>query len=93
MNSTDLNVVDLGYREYKEVWDIQKRMHIKRLENEIADTLILVEHNPVITMGKSGKGKNLLIPFKLLEEKGIAYYEIERGGDVTFHGPGQVPGV
>ncbi len=92
MNSTDLNVVDLGHREYKEVWDIQKRIHAKRLENEIADTLILVEHNPVITMGKSGKEKNLLIPFKLLEEKGIAYYEIERGGDVTFHGPGQLVG-
>ncbi|UCG92314.1 MAG: lipoyl(octanoyl) transferase LipB [candidate division WOR-3 bacterium] len=92
MNSTDLNVVNLGHRDYKKVWDIQKRLHSKRLENEIADTLILVEHNPVITMGKSGKEKNLLIPFKLLEEKGITYYEIERGGDVTYHGPGQLVG-
>lgn len=92
MNSVDLNIVDIGYKEYKKVWDIQKSIHAKRLKNEISDTLILVEHNPVMTMGKSGKGKNLLIPFQLLKEKGIAYYEIERGGDVTYHGPGQLVG-
>jgi lipoate-protein ligase B len=87
-----LNVIDLGQKDYKEVWDLQKIIHQKRVEKEIADTLLLVEHNPVITMGKSGKQDNLLIPFKLLEEKGIAYYEIERGGDVTYHGLGQIVG-
>lgn len=87
-----LNVIDLGQKDYKEVWDLQKIIHQKRVEKEITDTLLLVEHNPVITMGKSGKQNNLLIPFKLLEEKGIAYYQIERGGDVTYHGLGQVVG-
>ncbi len=87
-----MNVIDLGQKDYKEVWDLQKIIHQKRVEKEITDTLLLVEHNPVITMGKSGKQNNLLIPFKLLEEKGIAYYQIERGGDVTYHGPGQVVG-
>ncbi len=87
-----MNVIDLGQKDYKEVWDLQKIIHQKRVEKEIADTLLLVEHNPVITMGKSGKQNNLLIPFKLLEEKGIAYYQIERGGDVTYHGLGQVVG-
>jgi len=87
-----LNILDLGQKDYKEVWDLQKVIHKKRMENKIADTFILVEHNPVITMGKSGREKNLLIPFKFLENKGIAYYQIERGGDVTYHGPGQLVG-
>ncbi len=87
-----MNVVDLGRRDYKEVWDIQKLLHKKRVDGEIADTLLIVEHNPVITMGKSGKGDNILMPFKQLEEKGVDFYRIERGGDVTYHGPGQLVG-
>jgi len=87
-----LNILDLGYKDYKEVWELQKTIHQKRVENGIVNTLILVEHNPVITMGKSGKENNLLIPLGLLEKRGIAYYHIERGGDVTYHGPGQIVG-
>lgn len=87
-----INVVDLGKKDYKETRDIQKIIHQKRVENSIADTLILVEHNPVITMGKRGKEDNLLMPLKLLKKKGIEFYKIERGGDVTFHGPGQIVG-
>ncbi len=87
-----MNIVDLGHKDYKEVWDLQKSIHQKRVEGKIVDTVLLVEHNPVITMGKSGKEQNLLIPFKLLKQKGIAYYQIERGGDVTYHGPGQLVG-
>lgn len=87
-----LNILDLGKKDYKEVWDLQKVIHQKRIEGEISDTLIIVEHNPVITMGKSGKDDNLLMPFKKLEEKGINFYRIERGGDVTYHGPGQIVG-
>lgn len=89
---SELIIFDLGKKDYKETWDIQKIIHKKRLEDKIPDTLILVEHNPVITMGKSGKTDNLLIPHKLLKEKGIEFYKIERGGDVTFHGPGQIVG-
>jgi lipoate-protein ligase B len=87
-----VNVVDLSIRDYKEVWDLQKALHQKRVDLTIADTLLLVEHDHVLTMGKSGKRENLLIPQHLLEEKGVAYYEIERGGDITYHGPGQLVG-
>ena len=55
----NLNILDLGQKDYKEVWDLQKIIHKKRTDREIADTLILVEHKPVITMGKSGKENNL----------------------------------
>lgn len=88
----NLNILDFGCKDYKEVWNLQKIIHKKRIDREIADTLILVEHKPVITMGKSGKEDNLLIPTKSLKDKGIDFYRIERGGDVTYHGPGQVVG-
>lgn len=91
-SSAKFNVVDLGQKDYKEVWDIQKVIHEKRVQNKLCNTLLLVEHPPVITMGKSGKNTNLLLSPQVLEQKGIAYYEIERGGDVTFHGPGQLVG-
>lgn len=87
-----MNIIDLGRRDYKDVWDMQKTLHEKRVAGDIQDTLLLVEHDHVITMGKSGKEKNVLVPQKLLAEKGVAYYEIERGGDVTYHGPGQLVG-
>jgi len=87
-----MQVLDLGKKDYKEVWDLQKVAHQKRVDKKIPNTLILVEHNPVITMGKSGKQSNVLFPVGLLETKGVQYYEIERGGDVTYHGPGQLVG-
>ncbi len=88
----DLKILDLGTRDYKEVWDLQKEIHSKRVAEEISDTLILVEHNPVVTVGKSGKSENIKVPLQFLKEKGIGLYYIERGGDVTFHMPGQLIG-
>ncbi|MDY3070547.1 MAG: lipoyl(octanoyl) transferase LipB [Parabacteroides sp.] len=65
----------------------------KKRNGEIADNhLFFCEHNPVFTIGKSGKDSNLLIPESLLEEKGISLYHIGRGGDITYHGPGQITG-
>lgn len=87
-----INTLDLGKRDYKEVWDMQRELHLKRVDGEIPDTLILVEHNPVVTIGKSGKSENIKMPVQMLKEKGIDLYHIERGGDVTFHGPGQLVG-
>ena len=87
-----MNVIDLGQKDYKEVWDLQKKVHKKRVENKIDNTLLLVEHTPVITMGKSGKAGNILFTPDALKAKGISYYDIERGGDVTYHGPGQLVG-
>jgi lipoate-protein ligase B len=87
-----LKYIDLGHKEYKEVWGYQKILHKKRVDKQIGDILLLVEHDPVVTMGKSAKTKNLLISPERLRERNIAYFEIERGGDVTYHGPGQLVG-
>jgi lipoate-protein ligase B len=87
-----LFILDLGRMGYREAWDLQKAIHQKRVEDRIPDTLILVEHDPVVTMGKSGKEKNLLLSVKMLKDKGVDFFNIERGGDVTYHGPGQLVG-
>ena len=87
-----MQLIDLGTRGYKEVWDLQKEIHEKRVSNKTSNTLLLVEHYPVITMGKSGSDGNVLFPVDFLKEKGVEYYQIERGGDATYHGPGQLVG-
>ncbi len=88
---------DLGHQSYKQVWDYQEELLQQKIKakqsNEIKpDYLLFVEHNPVYTLGKNGKEKNLLINQKLLEEKGIEFFHINRGGDITFHGPQQLVG-
>lgn len=85
-------VLDLGSKDYKEVWELQKDIHEKRVNQELPNTLLLVEHKPVITMGKSGQQSNVLFPVEFLKEKGVDFYHIERGGDATYHGPGQLVG-
>lgn len=87
-----MQVLDLGRRNFKEVWDLQHEIHKMRVAGEIEDTLILVEHDPVVTIGKNGNIRNLLIAPEVLRERGIDFFRIERGGDVTFHGPGQLVG-
>lgn len=82
--------IDLGRTKYQEVWDTQKRLVELRAENRIPDILILTEHEPVITMGRGASKKNLLVSPEALRERGVGLYEIERGGDITFHGPGQL---
>ena len=88
---------DLGHRPYKLVWDyqetlLQQKVKAKQLNKNEPDYLLFVEHKPVYTLGKNGKEKNLLINQKMLEEKGIEFYHINRGGDITFHGPQQLVG-
>jgi lipoyl(octanoyl) transferase len=85
-------LIDLEVLDYKQAWDIQHELHRRRVDDEIPDILILVEHPPVITVGKSGKDSNLLISEEALKDKGIELYRVERGGDATFHGPGQLVG-
>ncbi|HID32858.1 MAG TPA: lipoyl(octanoyl) transferase LipB [bacterium (Candidatus Stahlbacteria)] len=87
-----MEVLDLGRQNYEEVLDLQQNIHLKRVNGEIEDTLILVEHDPVVTMGRSGRIENLLISFTELKRRGIEFFRIERGGDVTYHGPGQLVG-
>ncbi|MDP6169025.1 MAG: lipoyl(octanoyl) transferase LipB [Candidatus Marinimicrobia bacterium] len=84
----DVRVMDLGHRPYEEVWNIQKDMQIKRINNEIDDLLILVEHDPVYTLGKNADADHLLQS----RDRSVNVVNIERGGDITFHGPGQLVG-
>lgn len=82
--------IDLGRSQYKKAWDMQKKLVNMRFANKIPDTIIITEHQPVITMGRGTDKKNLLCTPEKLKEKGIDLFEIERGGDITFHGPGQI---
>ncbi len=83
---------DLGRIPYDAAWSLQKRLHAARVADEIGDTLLFCEHMPVITMGKSGKSHNLLVSKEDLRRRGVEYFEVERGGDLTYHGPGQLVG-
>src|SRR5438309_638635 len=81
-----LLVEDLGRRPYAEVLELQREMARDRIAGTRPDTLLLVEHNPVVTLGRSSKVANLLADDRLLAARGVDRFEIERGGDVTFHG-------
>jgi lipoate-protein ligase B len=81
----------LGLVPYKIAWDLQHKIHEEVLGGG-QERILLLEHPHVITLGKSSKKENLLFPKEYLEENGIEIYEVERGGDVTYHGPGQLVG-
>lgn len=85
-------VIDLGRQPYRPVWEFQRRMQRLRIEQKIPDTLIYVEHNPVYTIGKSGSGLHVIAQEAFLSQHGIEVVEVDRGGDVTYHGPGQLVG-
>ena len=79
----------LGYRA---AWDLQRQLVERRKAGEIEDTILFLEHPPVITLGRNAKREHLLTPVETLEELGIEVVETDRGGDVTYHGPGQLVG-
>lgn len=86
-------VYDLGLRSYAEALSFQREMAAKRISKDILqDVLLLVEHPPVVTLGRSTKQENLLFTPELLTARGVELFDVERGGDVTFHGPGQLVG-
>ena len=87
-NNKNIDIKDLGIQPYKKIWDLQKNLQQKRIKDLIKDTLILVEHVPVYTLGKNADRNHLLQS----RDKSIDIYNIERGGDITFHGPGQLVG-
>jgi lipoate-protein ligase B len=77
-------VYDLGFKEdYRQVWEFQKELVSKRIDRQIPDSLVIVEHDHVITLGRQAHPENIMV-------KDLPIFEIERGGDVTYHGPGQL---
>ncbi len=87
-----LNIVKLGITDYNQAHELQKRLMREHNEGKGTDTLLLLQHNPVITIGRSGGKNNILVSEAALAKAGIQVCEIERGGDVTYHGPGQLTG-
>jgi len=85
-------VVDLGLMEYTSCWKLQHGIHRARRRNLLPDCLLLVEHPRVMTFGKGKSRDNLLVAQRVLDEQKIPCVDIERGGDVTYHGPGQLVG-
>lgn len=79
-----------GMVPFQEAWDLQRRLVAARQAGQIPDTLILLEHRPVVTIGRSGDRGHLLVSHELLRQRGVEVYDIERGGSVTYHGPGQL---
>ena len=88
IDTSGIFVKDLGISSYQEVWDLQKDFQKKRIEKRLDDTLILVEHEPVYTLGKNANKNHLLQS----RDRSVNVFDIERGGDITFHGPGQLVG-
>ena len=80
----------LGRTDYARVYELQHELHRLRCQGEIGDVLITVEHDPVFTIGRSGSRANIRVSEEERERVGIPVYEIERGGDITYHGPGQL---
>ncbi len=91
-----VHFLDLGLRDYKETWDLQEKLFGQMIgfhkDDQVAGHLIFVEHPHVFTLGKSGNAANLLANESLLKQKGAQFYHINRGGDITYHGPGQLVG-
>ncbi|HEV8446510.1 MAG TPA: lipoyl(octanoyl) transferase LipB [Gemmatimonadaceae bacterium] len=93
MPPDELWVEHLGLMPYADALDYQRAVARARISGEIAqDVLLLVEHPPVVTLGRGSKERHLLASPELLASRGIELFEVERGGDVTFHGPGQLVG-
>ena len=86
----EFQVFDLGLISFKEAWDFQKGKLNAVKSGFLKSALILCRHKPVITLGRLARKKNILASPEILKQKGIELYEIDRGGDVTYHGPGQV---
>jgi lipoyl(octanoyl) transferase len=88
-----LVVQDLGRRPYREVLELQRTLCRRRLAGELTeDILLLVEHDPVVTLGRGTRAGSLPLAPAELVGRGVEVFEVERGGDVTFHGPGQLVG-
>lgn len=87
-----LSYADLGFIDYKEAWDLQYKIHTSRVQGNVKDHFLLLEHPNTYTLGKTADKSNLIGNEEYLKEKNISVYDIDRGGDITYHGPGQIVG-
>lgn len=87
--TTKARIFDLGLSDYDKTRQLQLQMVDKRIAGEAPDTFIFTTHSPTITIGRGGGSANVLVSDEILAQRGVKKYEVERGGDVTFHGPGQ----
>src|ERR1700746_2177599 len=87
-----ISVVQLGTVDYAAGLRLQQQLVALRKEEKIGDVLLLLEHSPVITLGRNAKAPNVLASPELLAQRGVELFECDRGGDATFHGPGQLVG-
>src|SRR3989441_4676432 len=85
-------MLDLGLIDYAEAWALQKRIVAARKADAMEDVLLLCEHPHVITLGRNGKRGHLLASEHVLQQKGVEFHATDRGGDITYHGPGQIVG-
>ena len=88
----EITVHRLGRVDYAEAHALQERLQRARIRGAVGDTLLLLEHPPVLTLGRGAKESHILLSRELLEARGFTVHEIGRGGDVTYHGPGQIVG-
>jgi len=92
MEKKILTYCDLGFIDYKEAWDLQQEIHSKRVSGEVEDILFLLEHPNTYTLGKTAHRENLKGSEEYLKVNNISVFDIDRGGDITYHGPGQIVG-
>jgi len=83
-------IIDLGVMDYKKAWDLQRDLWSRRVKGELPDLLLFLEHPHVITLGRRGNRSYLIASQEVLDALAIPIYHVERGGDVTYHGPGQL---
>jgi len=91
-NTNDIRVIWLGSSDFNETWELQKSLSQKISNSEAPETVLLLEHNNVYTLGRRGKDEDILLPVSELNSMGIEVHKIDRGGEVTYHGPGQLVG-
>ncbi len=84
------NVINLGLMDYQKAWDLQHQLWEKRVEEGLPDLLLILEHPHVITLGRRGNRSHLKVSSEILEAMEIPVFHVERGGDITYHGPGQL---
>src|SRR5208282_5248613 len=87
-----ISLIQLGTVDYATGLRLQRQLVELRKDEKIGDVLLLLEHSPVITLGRNAKAANIIASPELLKQRGVELFECDRGGDVTFHGPGQLVG-